>query len=473
MVGNGNECMDTASSRVGYSLDVPLGACNDLSIPLGSVIFTSWTFLSFKPFNILESQVIHEDILSRINGFRIMVSKKTILFCFSMVLAVFVIFPSNVGAIIEAKPELQQDALYWDYISFGETQAVPFTVKTTGNVSIWFLTPVEFSPLLPDNGSLITPSGAANLNSIDDGTLSNGVYTIEQQWTVAFLNITYGLPITEKQGADGKNSSVVNLYIVIQNHGPGTLNVMIQLKPISEFLNHLSISTKWMMIFIMFALVVWLLWNGRTSAKSEERKHKANMYYGFGIGFGFGLAARIVGEFTHYYDRDVGLYLFPQDRLQGSIASVLFGSKASTAIPSVIFLIMLSLAFVGFSYIVEKIVKNRKPFFTVNLIVAAAVAPLTLVIPEVTDIIIIYIIASIGLAIVNVMIVYITVAKSTSGALRRQAIFTLVGVILPVVFQVFDGLITFGAIMNAADIKAIVLNSLVVFGLLLFYKSKV
>jgi hypothetical protein len=83
------------------------------------------------------------------------------------------------------------------------------------------------------------------------------------------------------------------------------------------------------------------------------------------------------------------------------------------------------------------------------------------------------IIASIGLAAANVIIVYVTVAKSTSGAIRKQAIYTMIGVILPIVFQVFGSALKIGTFPNASDIQGIIFNSAVIVGLLLFYKSKI
>ncbi|MEX2682442.1 MAG: hypothetical protein Q6373_012645 [Candidatus Sigynarchaeota archaeon] len=370
---------------------------------------------------------------------------------------------------METKPEIRENELFWDAFAFGEQQPVPFTVKSAGNVSIWILTPTEFAPLLHDNGTCQVPSVAADLNTITDGSLVNGVYVIQQQWTVDFLNITYGLPKYTPSSAGARPS--VYVYLVLQNHGPGDQRVLIQVKPVLEFVSHLSISLKWLMIYINAVLVIWLFWNGHACTRSETQKNKARMYYGFGAGFGFGMAARIIGETVHYYDRDVGLYLFPQDRLQGTIASVIFNSQATTAIPATLFVILLALAFVGFSYIVEKIVKNRKPVFTVNLIVAAAVAPFMLVLGDYTDIILGYVMVSIVLALLNVMLVYIAVARSSSGILRRQAIYTMVGVLIPVIFQVFDAAITFGNFLYSADIKSIVFNSIIVLGLIVFYKS--
>jgi hypothetical protein len=348
-------------------------------------------------------------------------------------------------------------------------------VKTAGNVSIWFLSSEQFYPLIFPNGSInyTKVSLAADLNSIDDGTLFNGVYTIEQQWTMSYLNTTYGLPIITTTSEDGKTSSSVNIYMIVQNHGPGAQRVMIQLEPASLFLSHVNISTKWMIVFLMSALVFWLFWSAKENSKSPERLHKAKMYYGFAAGFGFGLAARVFGEFIHYMEQDAVLYLFPQDKLQGTIGSLLFGGRSNTSISSVILLMLLSLAFVGFSYIVEKIVKNRKPIITFNLIIAAGSAPFILAFPEATDAIIGYIIASIGLAAANVIIVYVTVAKSTSGVIRKQAIYTMIGVILPIVFQVFGSALKIGTFPNAADIQGILFNSAVIVGLLLFYKSKV
>ncbi|MBN2150122.1 MAG: hypothetical protein JW839_01625 [Candidatus Lokiarchaeota archaeon] len=395
--------------------------------------------------------------------------KKTALLAFSIVSVLSIFLASNTAAIVETKPEIKEGGLYWEYVSFGEVNPVPFTLKTAGNVSVWLLTASEFDPLLLDNGTCLAPAIAADLNTVDDGVLVNGVYTIERQWNVELLNATYGLPKATPPGEGAKPT--VYFYLVLQNHGPGDQRVMVQLKPVLYFLNHLSVSTKWLQIFLNATLVIWLLWSGFTYAKSETQKNKARMYYGFGAGFGFGLAARVVGETIHYYDRDVGLYLFPQDRLEGGIAGVIFNSAATTAIPAVLLVMLLSLAFVGFSYIVEKIVKNRKPVFTVNLIIAAAATPLVLFFGEYTDYILGYVMISIILALVNVLLVYIAVARSTSGDLRKQAIYTMIGVIIPVFFQAFDAAISFGSFPGAGEIKGIVLNSVIVLGLLLFYKS--
>ena len=396
-------------------------------------------------------------------------NKKALFLSISMVVAICILSSTNVSAIVETKPEIRENDIFWDYFSFTEQQPVPFTIKSVGNVSIWLLTPSEFTPLLYDNGTCQVPSIPADFNTITDGSLVNGVYIIQQQWTVNFLNTTYGFPIYTPPGDNAKPS--VAVYLVVQNHGAGNQRVLIQVKPELEFLTHLSSSTKWLMIFLNAVLVIWLFWNGHACARSETQKNKARMYIGFGAGFGFGMAARILGETIHYYDRDVGLYLFPQDRLQGSIASIIFNSQATTAIPAMLLVMLLALAFVGFSYIVEKIVKNRKPVFTFNLIVAAAVTPLVLFLGDYTDIILGYVMISIVLALVNVLLVYIAVARSTSGDLRKQAIYTMVGVLIPVILQAFDAAISFGSFLYAPEVKAIVLNSIVVLGLVLFYKS--
>jgi hypothetical protein len=397
--------------------------------------------------------------------------KTTFLICSAMLLSVFILYPGNAAGILEVRPVISENSYSIENLSFGDNQSSPFTLKTDGNISVWFLTPIEFAAILLANGSISHPVGPADLNSIINGTLSNGEYTIVQPWTMTFLNETYGLPIMQMVGE--KITYSIPFYMVVLNHGPGEHRVFLQLKPVIALWYHLNISTKWMIVFLMSALVVWLLWTGYGYTKSPDLKHKAKMYYGFGVGFGFGLAARLLGEFNHYYDRDVGLYLYPQERLQGNIASLLLGGGANTAIPSVLLITMLTLAFVGFSFIVEKIVKNRKPILTANLIVAAAVVPFLLVFPELTDIIITYVIISIVLAVVNIIIVYLVVAKNTSGMIRKQAIFTLIGVIVPIVFQLFGSALKLGTFPNSADIQGILYNSIVVFGLLLFYKSKV
>jgi hypothetical protein len=399
--------------------------------------------------------------------------KTTLLICSVMVFAAFLIYPRNAAAILEMRPQIDEGKWIYENFSFSDTEPVPFTVQTAGNVSIWFLAPAEFVPLMNLNGSINITTAPADLNSIRDGTLVNGVYTIERQWTMSYLNTTYDLPIQVTVSADGKTSSSVNVYMIVQNHGPGAQRVMIQLEPSSTLLDHLDLSTKWMIVFLMFGLVFWLFWSARENSKSPEKQHKAKMYYGFAAGFGFGLAARVFGEIVHYTETDAVLYVFPQDKMQGSIGSLLFGIRANTAIYPVILLMLLSLAFVGFSYIVEKIVKNRKPILTVNLIAAAVSAPFILAFPGATDIIILYIIASIGLAAATILIVYVTVAKSTSGAIRRQAIYTMIGVVLPIVFQVFGTAFKLGTFQYSSEIQGILFNSVVIIGLLLFYKSKV
>lgn len=284
------------------------------------------------------------------------------------------------------------------------------------------------------------------------------------------LNQTFGFQI--KQDAGSENDAYIELYILIINTGIDEQRVFIQLEPEIVFLTHINAALKWMVIFLQVILVIWLFKKTRETRKLEEaNQYKANMYMSFGLGFMFGLGSKLIMEIAHYYDRDVGLYLFPQERL-GGIPGMFFTSAINSAIPTVIFLMCLLGAFVGFSYVVEKLVTNKKPIITVNLIIAAVLLPLMLFLPELwINIIFLYGLASLLLAAGNIFVKYLKLAASSVGNIRKQALYTLIGLSFPIIFQILEGFDYLGIWPYSGIIKNIIAYGMTTLGLILFYKA--
>ncbi|MFX0103127.1 MAG: hypothetical protein ACFFCS_26415 [Candidatus Hodarchaeota archaeon] len=368
-----------------------------------------------------------------------------------------------VSAVLEERPNITPKGNWYKFVEFTSSEPVDFIIKTEANVTIWFLGYQEFGTYLT-NTTLPTEH---DLNSIQHGVKKGDVYKIRQKWTVDFVNETYDI---FKETAPGTNTFRVLFHIFIHNNEDTKNQVFIQLDPDYLIFEHLSIAAK-IVVIILMGILVSRLFLGLKKAKKEGDEYRIKLYTGFGFGFAFGLASRLVFEIPHYYDRDVGLYLFPQDRLEGFISSLLFSSQVSTAIPTVLFLICLGGSFIGYSFIIERVVKDKKPFLSWNLVIATILVPTVLLIPQITDIILIYLLASAIIALINIMFVYGRVARNSKGIVKKNAIFIIIGITLPIIFQIIEGFPFLGEWSNSYFITRLVAYLFSIMGLTMVIRA--
>lgn len=398
----------------------------------------------------------------------------------SMLSTMFFLFTPPSAAVLEDKPTVQPGD-YWNVERlFSSEDPTELVVKSQANISIWFLNVTEYANFLVNNDTSGKP---ATFNTLEDGTIDQystipGVYVIREQLSVDILNATpYNLPKEVTNPSDGTES--VYLYVVAQNHDSTEAKFMIHLEPKPYFLDHLRSFMKFSSIVVQIMLIIWLFFSIK-EAKRDNEEHRIKSYAGWGFGFTLALVSKLIMEAAHYYDRDVGLFLYPQNRLQGAIVSVLFPSAVNTAIPTVIFLMTFGGAFIGYIFVIEKVIKDKKPILTVNLAIASCLMPLIWVLPETpvagpvtwADILTLYLLASVIIGLVMVFTTYINVALKTTGNLRRKAIFTMLGVVLPMAFQIlehFDFLPL--DIANLEYYRVIIAQAMVLLGFLLFYKA--
>ncbi|MFX0098788.1 MAG: hypothetical protein ACFFCS_04345 [Candidatus Hodarchaeota archaeon] len=405
--------------------------------------------------------------------------KLQIVLILSMFSTGFFFFVQPTSASIETKPTVQPGD-FWRYETrISTNDSLDFVVKTDGNFSIWFLNATDYASFILNN---VTPGVPPTFKTLD-GELDQyssvpDVHVISTKLSAKILNASpYYLPLNVTDASKPDELGIF-LYIVVQNHDSIERRILIQLDPAPYFLSHLVGFTKLSTIAVQTILMIWLFFSIK-EAKRDKEERLIKSYVAWSWAFTFALASKLVMEAAHYYDRDVGFYLYPQDRLQGVFVSIIFPSAVNTAVPTVIFMMALAGAIVGYLYVVEKVLKNKKPILTLNLLIAAGVMPLALVLPESpaigpftwADILVIYWMISGIIGLVLIISTYINVAVKAKGKWKKKAIFTMFGIILPIAFTLLEHFDYMPGIPPKYFIRQIISQSIVLLGFFLFYKA--
>ncbi|MFX0103791.1 MAG: hypothetical protein ACFFCS_29785 [Candidatus Hodarchaeota archaeon] len=410
--------------------------------------------------------------------------KLQLVLIFSILSTALFIFVQPTSAILEEKATVQPGDYWHKETSISTNDSKELVIKSTANFSIWFLNVSEYADFLVDDTINISAI-PADFNTFADGEIDTteavqGVYVIREGLTSEAFNASpYNLPLEVTNPAEPTKLGVY-LYVVVQNHDLADEQViMIMFDPKPYFLDNIRVFFKIGGMALQLILVIWLFFSIK-EAKRDKEEHRIKSYTAWGFGFTLALISKVIMEAAHYYDRDVGLYLYPQNRLQGALVSVIFPSAVNTAVPTAIFLMTFGGAFIGYIFVIERLIKKKKPILTVNLAIAAGLMPLVWVLPEdpvlgpltYADIFTMYLLASVIIGVVMVFLTYINVAVKTTGALRKKALFTMLGVILPMLFQILEHFdLLPKTIPDVSVWKTVLAQSLVMLGFIFFYKA--
>ncbi|MBN2154271.1 MAG: hypothetical protein JW839_22645 [Candidatus Lokiarchaeota archaeon] len=347
-----------------------------------------------------------------------------------------------------------------EFIDFGEStsgsvQPRQFYVHTNASTAVYVLNATGFADYIT----------SSSLPAIPD-IVVNGEF--EEQWTVSFLNITYGLPIVDEPV---NNYRHVELYLVLANENPVNTTVQFLVRigyaPHGMFLADLSVFIKFLAVASFAIVSIMLLWKSRSIRLHEEKSKRADTLRGFGLGYFFGFLAFFLGEFRVYWESETGGFSqrlfeirydvvnFPIDYFDLFICTLLM---------------LGSLTFLAMTYIVEKKVKSRRvPVVSINQLIATGLIPLVFAIPPLFIFSIVYLTVAVAIAAAQIVFVYVQLAAKSAGWLRWRSILILLGIMLPVscfVIRLF--------VQNPlGSIFYIVVDSIDMLGIYLFYLGNI
>nr|MDO8115347.1 hypothetical protein [Candidatus Sigynarchaeota archaeon] len=311
---------------------------------------------------------------------------------------------------------------WYEILDYGESTTISvksqeFLVRTNASADLYLLDATEFGNYL-----LYTtlPSPSRRLNASD----------FTEEWTVSYLNTTYGLPIINETG----NYHHVKFYILLANENAENVSVKFLVRlgypPLKIVLNHISIFAKWLAITCFALVSSRLIIASVNLRKTEKESKRADTLLGSGLAYMFGFVAFFLGELRVYINDETGGFIPSMFHIDYNIPNFpinYFDLFICT-------LLMLgSLTFLALTYIVERKVKSRKiPIISYNQLVATFIFPFVFLVPALFVFAVFYLFAAIVLATAQIVTVYLHIAIKGSGILRKRAIFTLLGILLPV-----------------------------------------
>jgi hypothetical protein len=293
-----------------------------------------------------------------------------------------------------------------------------FYVRTNASAHLHVLNATRFSSYLSTGVLPGTPRQVVN------GEFS-------EEWTVAYLNATYHVPAIND--TTGQNHHV-RVYIVLANENGDNITVKYLVRlgypPLKQVLGHVSAFAKLLALTCFALLSIRLLWASFTLRKTGTELKRAGTLQGSGMAFMFGFVAFFLGELRVWMEGEMGGFMPKLFEIQYNIT----GFPINYFDVFICSLLMLgSLTFLALTYVVEKKVKDRRiPVITYNQLVATALFPLVFAFHELFVFSMLYLLVAISLAAAQIITVYLQVAIKNAGVLRKRAILTLLGIIIPV-----------------------------------------
>ncbi len=330
------------------------------------------------------------------------------------------------------------------YLEKGTTEKT-FFFKSNSSVDIYVLNETAMGTFLTTKTLPAIPS-YSNITNFDESL------SFDQ------LLVQYNL----YNKTDVKGNQYLDLYFVIMNLGVNQANGLIRVNyaPLENFLNDMRAFSANAAIFA-FIIVGLLLIRKAVELQKENDLNKASILRGFGMGYLLAGTVFGMGDIRNYWNNEIGglpnlyrVYIsiapFPIDYYDLYIASILL-------LGSGVFMFM--------CYIVEKNVKVRTPFVSVNLIISGFLTLGIFVVPFMAFYFFIYFAISVILDILTVVYVYIQLISQNTGIIRKNALLVLLGMLLPTIALLYR---MFG---YPQGIQYIIADLTILLGLYLFYKG--
>lgn len=338
---------------------------------------------------------------------------------------------SSVAAIINQygsggtlKPgEQWYEALDYSEITNQPVTSQKFFVQTNASINLYLLDAAQFTTYMVNKTVLATP--------VIQGI--NGIFT--EEWNVTFLNVTCHLPVIN---VSAQNSRHVWMVVLLNNTaGPGVsvqFNVRLGYTSGEQLLADLASFAKFLDMACFAIVSIKLLWATRKLRKNQEDSNRAEIVRGMGLAYLCVFGAYFIGEMNQYLGEEYG------GGFQPSLFRInynLSGLPLNYFDLSICFLLMLvSSTFLSLTYTVEKKLKNfRYPILGIIQLAATCVIPFVFALPGNMPFMFLFALFFLVIAIVLgaalIVTVYVQIAIKSSGLLRKRAIFTLLGLILP------------------------------------------
>lgn len=371
---------------------------------------------------------------------------------FSIAIGSVAAFINEYGSGGTIKPQSQwYEALDYVESTNQPVQSQQFFVQTNASADLYLLNSTQFANYLTNKTLPANPT----IQGI------NGIFS--EDWNVTYLHQHYDLPVINETG---QNSRHVWMVVLLSNPSTGNVTVQFEVRLgytlLKKVIYDMAIFAKFLDMACFGIVSFKLLWATRKLKKSEGESKRAEIVRGMGIAYLCVFGAFFLGELRVYWEGETGgfmPYLFKINYNSTSLPISYFDLF-------VCFLLMLvSLTFLSLTYTVEKKVKNfRHPFISYVQLVAMCLFPFVFAYPAMFLFAIIFLVVAICIAAVLLVGVYIQVAINSEGLLRKRAIFTLLGLALPLTCFALREFVP-----NVGDLLRIILDSVTICGLLFFW----
>jgi len=312
---------------------------------------------------------------------------------------------------------------WYEALDYYESTSQPVTsqrffIQSNASVDLYLLNATQFSTFSANKTLPATPSWAG----------INGIIT--EDWNVTYLHAHYGLPVINETAQKSRH---VWMMVLLDNkasaNGSVLINVRLGYTPLKITIDDLNVFATWLDISVFGVVSFKLLWASTRLKKIEAARKRSETVRGMGLGYMCVFGAFFLGEFRVYWNNELGGFMPTLFKITYNLTNVPI-NYFDLFICSLCMLV--SLTFLSLTYTVEKKVKDfRYPIISYIQLVATCLFPLVFAIPAMFLFALIFLVGAIGLACALLITVYVNIAIKSTGLPRKRAIFTLLGLAIP------------------------------------------
>lgn len=334
-----------------------------------------------------------------------------------------VIIARPVSAAIDTKMELVQGGYYIEYFEFSNrTEASAERQAQTRLVLFREHPSISFMSENPCSLYILNETEMLNL-------VSNAPFVAKKAWTniTSHQELVQYQKLTEEYGVEtylvdkpgGQPTMMAAMYFAVVNEADDHTQFSLRVAFANPLVTFFEDFFRIVVSFVFFYFGVKLLRDARQASR-ENLESKKHVYKNYGIAFFFGVLTTSVWEVYHWYAR--------LDVTSSWLKPLEFARMPDLPLFTANILSFVTFVSLGFSIIfmsntVERMVQSKKvPILTYLLLAVELLMVACIFVPDILLYVFFAWIGVLFLAAINILLTYIKIARITSGALKRQAI---------------------------------------------------
>ena len=253
--------------------------------------------------------------------------------------------------------------------------------------------------------------------------------SINAEWNLTSLASEYNIPYVSFQGA-----YEAQFLILINNTSSQNITFQLRLNYQSVTLSALE-NTGRLGLILMFAVLSLFLFVRSRQFKQEQEEYKAKFLQSYSIAFLFGFLDYLMWEIQKWTLTETGNNLF----FTVNVGTNFFFRDHYQTI-QVINLALLGITVLFLIRQLELVVlKKKHAYISVDLFCASIMMVISLFLPIIFDIIFLWYVIALVIAIIGFVGIYLKTAFTSNGYVRMKALFVVIGVMAPYMVSFIQG----------------------------------